>query len=249
MDVDMAIVARTRSAAMVKKMDIVDHHEHVIGGLPILWLCWVRSIRSSLMSAFEIALHGDNARKSLLDQIMRGIDLTPIIVDPETQRFVTTDGTEFTKFGHPTEALIAKFFHVCADMSGLRVIVLVPDASVSLPWCDLVRIVYRPDGELVTISVHEVKCNRKCNRQLDSQRLGKHAGKDAILRYTNMGEKLRIPLASCSIELDLILMDEMTTGVFRVGNAVVTENGLVVRSKTSMKVTENFNSPPMVAYL
>jgi len=241
---EVEVLARTRSAAM-KKMELVPNYEHVSGGWPEELSNWERLVRFSLMGAFECALRGDDARKSLLDQIMRGIDLTPIIVDPETQRFYTPDGSEFTNFGHPTEALVARVMHVCAEMSGFRVIMLVPDASVSLPWCDLVRIMYRPDGELVKISVHEVKCNR----QLDSQRLGKHVGTDAILRYTRVGEKLRIPLASCNVELDLILMEEMTPGVFRVGNAVVNADGLVVRSKTRMKVTEILNSPPMVAYL
>lgn len=243
MEVDIDLIVRTHSGAA--DMDEVPHYEHESGGWPVELPNWERSIRFSLMSAFETALRGDNARKSLLDQIMRGIELTPIIVDPETQRFVTTDGTVFTKFGHPTEAVVAQIFHVCADMSGLRVIVLVPDASVSLPWCDLVRIIYRPDGALVSISAHEVKCNRA----LDTQRLGKHAGKDAILRYTSVGEKLRIPLATCGIDLDLILMEEMTHGVYRVGNATVDENGGVLRSKTRMKVTEVPNSPPLISYL
>lgn len=237
---EVEVLPRTGSAAM----DLVPTYEHESGGWPEELSNWEQHVRVSLMSAFECALRGDDARKSLLDQIMRGIDLTPIILDPETQRFYTPNGSEFTNFGHPTEALVARVMHVCAEMSGFRVIMLVPDASVSLPWCDLVRIIYR-GGELVKISVHEVKCNR----QLDSQRLGKHFGKDAILRYTSVGEKLRIPLASCNIELDLILMEEMTRGVFRVGNAEVNTDGLVVRSKTQMKVTEILNSPPMVAYL
>jgi len=243
-EMEMEVFVHTSSAEM-EKMDVVPIYEHVSNGWPEELSNWEQIVLFSLKSAFECALRGDDARKSLLDQIMRGIDLTPIIVDPETQRFYTPNGSEFTNFGHPTEALVARVMYLCAEMSGFRVIMLVPDASVSLPWCDLVRIMYRPDGELVKISVHEVKCNR----QLDSQRLGKHVGKDAILRYTSVGEKLRIPLASCNIELDLILMEEMIPGVFRVGNAEINTDGLVVRSKTQMKVTEIHNSPPMVAYL
>lgn len=253
MDCDMMMDTIIEQHDNVCEMDIVPHYERTQDAWPSELHKWVDMIKYSIQYAFDIALKGDDSRKSLLDQIMKGIELTPIIIDKESQKFVTIDGSEFKNFGHDeTEELAARVIHVCDESCGLRVIVLVPDASVSLPWCDLVRIVYKPVGELVSISIHEIKCNR----ELDTNRLGTRSTKDKIINYAKLGERLRIPLSKCiipnknyGIDLVLTLMEEMEYRVYRLGNVTVTNDGIVVRYKNSMKVTDINNSYPMVAYL
>ena len=84
----------------VCEMDIVPHYERTQDAWPSELHKWVDMIKYSIQHAFDIALKGDDSRKSLLDQIMKGIELTPIIIDQESQKFVTIDGSEFKNFGH-----------------------------------------------------------------------------------------------------------------------------------------------------
>ena len=163
-------------------MDVLPYEERVTDGWPPID-DWISMILYWLMGAYINALGKNDSYKSLLDQIQKGIQLIPIILDPDSQRFKTPDGQDFTDFGHPTESLYARALDACAGFCGMKTIILVPKSSVALPWCDLIQILYTPDGDIFMIRVLEVKCNRSPTGANDPHRLGTHAGN--CLLYTS----------------------------------------------------------------
>ena len=85
-------------------MDVLPYEERVTDGWPPID-DWISMILYWLMGAYINALGKNDSYKSLLDQIQKGIQLIPIILAPDSQRFKTPDGQDFTDFGHPTESL------------------------------------------------------------------------------------------------------------------------------------------------